>query len=526
MIYPFCLNAQENQESSKIDFIVNPYLIKPGTDTMTIMFESVCMFPGVNYRKKGDTEFKTTPAGFIPFLPTLRKAKITGLESDTVYEYFVSTPLRRSKTYSFKTWPLDTDNVEKINLAAISDSQGGYPDRLKDVNVNGILKKEADLDLNKACEKISAIFVTGDLVTTASDKNQWVSEFFKNMDPLASYVPIIPALGNHDIQPFYYSCYFDLLPDLTLDLKISTFYNRYDILNTSILTLNSNKFFSGDESDIEDSIQRMWVEEQLRQIADDDSKKFMIAQFHHPCKSEIWPPGNSERSCSYVKKFEEFTDKSKKPSIHLFGHTHAYSRGQSKNVTHLWVNVATTAGSIDYWGEYDSIDYEMFQKSVDEYGYCMLTITQNQKPHIKFVRRSGGDGIYYNGYSDDTITDTFYITYDNNLPDTPFINADSKPGEINFSGTAFSDSDKDTHLETNWQIAVDKNFENIAKDIWGNKTRCENIWYDDNIQSGVDITKFKVNDLEKGKTYFSRVRYRDSRFGWSKWSDYVEFQTK
>lgn len=98
------------------------------------------------------------------------------------------------------------------------------------------------------------------------------------------------------------------------------------------------------------------------------------------------------------------------------------------------------------------------------------------------------------------------------------MSTDSKPGEINFSGTAFSDSDKDTHLETN--------FENIAKDIWGNKTRCENIWYDDNIQSGVDITKFKVNDLEKGKTYFSRVRYQDSRFGWSKWSDYVEFQTK
>ena len=509
-----------------MSFIVNPYLVKPGTDKITIMFESYCALPKVYYREKRKNDFTALKADFLTVLPTIRKSRLKGLKSNTEYEYYIATPLRKSRIYNFRTWPETNDGAELVKIAAISDTQGDRPERLKDIIVNGIIRNEAGSAPEQAADVLSAILVTGDIVTTGTSKKQWVNDFFKNMDPLISHVPILPALGNHDMIPFLYACYFDLIPDFKENLDESRFYNRADLLNASIITLNSNNVIDIDNvPDYEDSIQSLWLEEQLTDISYNPGIDFLIAQFHHPCKSELWTPGNCSRSCGYVKKFEKFTEYTGKPSFHLFGHTHAYSRGQSRDVKHIWVNVATTAGDIDYWGESSMEDYDEFQKSIDEYGYSILTIKQGRSPSIKFVRRSGGDGIYYNGYTDDTMNDDFTIDYEDIKPLRPALNI-SVSDNVGLLGSSFTDSDGDTHLETHWQIAKDSNFQAMVKDIWGNKTRCENIWFDDNIQAGTDITKFTVKDLEKNNSYYARVRYRDSRFTWSDWSDPVFFDLK
>jgi len=41
-----------------------------------------------------------------------------------------------------------------------------------------------------------------------------------------------------------------------------------------------------------------------------------------------------------------------KPSAHFYGHTHGYSRGESRDAEPSVVNVASAGGNIDYWGEY------------------------------------------------------------------------------------------------------------------------------------------------------------------------------
>lgn len=514
-------HAQNSEQQKEIEFIVKPYLVKPGTDKMTIMFESFCALPKVYYKQKDESSFSSISSNIIPLLPTLRKTELTNLKSNTEYEYYIATPLRRSATYTFKTWPDLDDNVDIVKIAAISDSQGNHPQRLKDVIVNGIIKREANSSTIEAGRTISAILVAGDLVTDGNDKSQWVDEFFKNMHPLISHVPILPALGNHDMFPFLYACYFDLIPELQRDIKESRLYNRVDLLNTSILTLDSNNLIDIENiDDYEDSIQKLWLDHQLLDISTNPSIDFMIAQFHHPCKSELWTPGNSSRSCDYVSKFEEFTKESNKPSFHLFGHTHAYSRGQSKDVAHFWVNVASTAGALDNWGEFEMEDYDEFQKSYDEYGYSMLTIKRGEAPLVHFVRRSGGDDIYKYDY--EVINDDFTIALNNSKPYQPQLSVEVN-GIARLSGSKFADPDNDTHLETNWQISKTINFDDIVKDIWGNKTRIENIWYDENIQQGVDITKISVEDLEAKLNYFARVRYRDSGFKWSNWSDPVKF---
>ena len=77
-----------------------------------------------------------------------------------------------------------------------------------------------------------------------------------------------------------------------------------------------------------------------------------------------------------------------KSSIHFFGHTHGYSRGQSQNHNHLWVNVATAGGAIDYWGAYPQQDYEEYSITQDEWGYVFVEVEAGNDPKFILKRLS------------------------------------------------------------------------------------------------------------------------------------------
>ncbi|VFQ45002.1 FN3 domain-containing metallophosphoesterase family protein [Desulfoluna butyratoxydans] len=502
---------------ANLDFIVAPYLIKPGPETMTVMFEAFCLSPTLLVQEAGTFSWDRVDTRITPVLPTLYKARLTGLKPDTTYLYRVETIFRRSPVYRFHTWPEAAGDTTVAKLVAISDSQGDHPERLADVVTNGIIAVEGNGSADACAETLSALLITGDLVTNGDRKSQWTDEFFANLQPLASRVPLIPALGNHDMTPFFYACYFDMLPDGSLEscLKLS----RYNLLNTMVLTLNSNDLIQIEGlPDAGGLLQREWLLDHLYDAQDDPATDFVLAQFHHPCKSELWPPGEAERSCRFVAMLERFTADTGKPSVHLFGHTHAYSRGQSRDMPHVWLNVAPTAGDIDYWGEYDMSDYDEIQKSVDEFGYCLITIQAGYRPSVQVVRRSGGNGIQWFHYTDDTISDAFTIRRDNQAPETPVITATEHAGDLLLNGTAFNDPDGDSHLESHWQLLAESGDKII--DMWGNRTRAENIWMGENSQEGVDITAYRITDLSPG-TYGARVRYRDEGFTWSSWSETI-----
>src|SRR5690606_32780382 len=102
-------------------------------------------------------------------------------------------------------------------------------------------------------------------------------------------------------------------------------------------------------------------------------------------------PGESGFTGQVISLMENFTQDCQKPTIHLFGHTHGYSRGQSKYHEHLWINVATAGGAIDYWGQYPNHDYEEFTHSEDEYGFVLLKGQAGPDPEVEIKRYSIGD---------------------------------------------------------------------------------------------------------------------------------------
>ena len=76
---------------------------------------------------------------------------------------------------------------------------------------------------------------------------------------------------------------------------------------------------------------------------------------------------------------------------------------------------------------------------------------------------------------------------------------------FNVTGTA------DTHESTDWQIATDANFTNIAFS---------------SIADATNKTSWSVSNLLANTNYFIRVRYKGSSLGYGNWSNTISFTTK
>ena len=248
-------------------------------------------------------------------------------------------------------------------------------------------------------------------------------------------------------------------------------------------------------------------------------------QLHHPFKSELWIPGEEDFTGKIVKLLEKFSTKTGKPSIHFFGHTHGYSRGQSKDHKHLWVNVASAGGSLDNWGEFEGRDYDEFTVTQDEYGFVMITVDPNDndpKFTLKRISRGNEDRFRAN-----EMRDSLTIYKKERKPNSP------KPVSPNnetvqLTGTVLKATDfkspfnKAFHAASNWQLATDSKFTKPIMDSW---KQYENWYYKVNRQKEDDLTDEKTDLLSPNTTYYWRVRYRDQNLNWSDWSETSTFKT-
>ena len=72
-----------------------------------------------------------------------------------------------------------------------------------------------------------------------------------------------------------------------------------------------------------------WLQGVLDDACSNEHIDFVYAQLHHPYHSELWIAGNMHYTGDVISILEEFSSACGKPSVHFFGHTHGYSRGQS-----------------------------------------------------------------------------------------------------------------------------------------------------------------------------------------------------
>lgn len=508
-------------QKNGIAFLVQPYLQDAEPTSIKILWET-------SSGEESLVEWGLTPklgkkiqgvAFDINFGPSrIHEVKLTGLKRFTEYYYRVRTGNISSDIFQFKTPPFANDN-ESFNILAMSDMQfdSQNPDKFSEIVKEGILPYLKDEYGESLPSNLAMVMIPGDLVENGTKYEQWQNHFFKPSQTLFSNVPVYPVLGNHEKNSVFYFKYFSLPENGSPAYAEHWWFKDYG--NTRIIGLNSNDGYR-DSKD-----QKEWLEKLLEETAKNEDIDFVFAQLHHPFKSELWIPGEEDFTGEVVKLLENFTTKTGKPSIHFFGHTHGYSRGQSKDHKHLWVNVASAGGAIDNWGEFEGRDYDEFTVTQDEYGFVMVEIdgsAEDPKFTLKRISRGNGNKLRVN-----EIRDSITIWKKERKPETPEIvlpnNLTIEITDGILKASSFKSSLNGAfHAGSHWQLATTKDFDKPILDSW---KQFENWYYEEDRQNGDDLSDEKLNRLQPGTTYFWRVRYRDQYLNWSDWSNVASFKT-
>lgn len=426
------------------------------------------------------------------------------LSADTVYSYQVRTGETTSSIAHFRTPPERTAESD-VHIIALGDSQrdDAHPDKLREVVNDGVIpwaRGEWDPDLANA---IDMVVLAGDLVDNGYVASDWTDDFFASTTELLGSVPLYPAPGNHEGNSPLYFRYFHL-PD-----GAEEHWYTIDESNVRLISLDSNPPFDSAE-------QLAWLEGVLDDACIDPLIDFVFAELHHPHRSELWPAGESDWSSEVVSRLEQFSSDCGKPSVHLFGHTHAYSRGQSREHNHLWVNVSSAGGALDLWGSSAQIDYPEFSSSQDTWGFVAVDVSAGDSPSFRLRRVSRGNDTTPH---DNAITDEITIWRDNTPPDAP--RALGQPpsaceGPPVLLATPYSDVDGHAHQASQWQVAAScETFGAPMVDRW---RQSQNLYAGLDTQQGDDLTDEAFPELTPGLTGCWRVRYRDAGLAWGGWS--------
>lgn len=446
----------------------------------------------------------------------LHEVTISGLDRFTKYYYKVITDGTESQVFQFKTPPFASDD-ESFRIIAMSDMQidGNNPNKFDEIIHDGILDYLDENGDASPSDNIALVMIPGDLVENGLSFDQWKEDFFDPGQTLFGEVPVYPVPGNHENNSVYFFNYFKLPENGSNGFEEHWWFKDYG--NTRIIGMDSNGPFNNEE-------QLTWLSGVLAETCTADSIDFVFAQLHHPHKSELWTPGESDFTGEVIDLLEAFTTDCNKPSIHFFGHTHGYSRGQSRDHKHLWINVATAGGAIDYWGDWPQFDYDEFSVSQDEWGFVSVEVTAGDDPAFTVKRISRGNAQINR---DNEITDSLVIRKANGMVQAPEsispLDVTLPVTEITLNASVFESLEPNSlHGQSHWQIATECNFDFVVFEDWKNY---ENQYNNADTQAGDDLTETPVNGLMSDLSYCWRVRYRDREMNWGNWSEPASFST-
>jgi hypothetical protein len=502
-----------------VSLVVNPYLQDATPNSMKILWEtdsdSQSMVEWGMYMFLTET---TSGSSFSNYGNSkIHTVELSDLSPNTRYYYrvVVGNYESYSDLYNFIT-PPDPSSEASFRIIAMSDMQrdNSNPNKFNEVIHDGVIDYLLEEYSDDIAAELAMVLVTGDLVVTGTSYYQWQDHFFEPSSDLFSHVPLYPVFGNHEQDTDYFIKYFHLPDNGTPGYEEHWYYTDYS--NLRVIGLDSNGGYQVQE-------QLDWLEAVLQDACSNDHIDFVFAQLHHPYKSELWTPGESNYTGDVIQRMENFSDECGKPSIHFFGHTHGYSRGQSQDHNHLWVNVATAGGAIDYWGEWPQADYDEFTVTQDEWGFVVVDLEAGDEPQFILKRISRGNAYTYR---DNEVRDEVVIRFNNIQPNQPVGLSPSEqidPDLLVLSASDFSDADGDAPMAAQWVVYQDCDLS--LSPLINKFVNMENWYFNENTQESIELTQISVSGLSGSNSYCWQVRYRDTSLGWSDWSEPLAFET-
>ena len=313
---------------------IRQIVAKDNSTSRTIMWQSDSseVDAVIEYRLVGSDDIKTLSATDTAFTDDgsttyIHEATITGLESNTKYEYRVGYSTdRRSDWY-----PLETAGAGEYEVLIYPDSQSGDYSGWEQ-----IVKDSAKRNPS------AALYISmGDLVDNGEQAYQWRT-WLDSIKPFSTRIPLAPTLGNHEMytldwkmrEPRAYLNYFDVPNNgnVTFDRRYYSYdYGdvHYVVLDTQLYESNHEDNHDTHHPDLYD-VQVQW----LRQDLAANTKKWTVVLMHRdPFQYAFDRPGASraagfdEEGVLFMPIFDEFH-----VDLVLSAHLHSYrNRGHVRN---------------------------------------------------------------------------------------------------------------------------------------------------------------------------------------------------
>ena len=304
ILIPFSGIAQSNKENS-FHFIVEPYIQQVTDTSFYVLFET--SLPARGIVKLGIAEFNVLKPNLNRIfnekeITEYHNILVQGLNTDEYYFYQALTISDSGDTLYGPVTPLHIPDFSRmpVSFAVIGDTQ----------NSPLIWARLSDLIYQ---ERPCFIIHVGDLVQYGPNKNDWVDEFFKPAKNLLRFCPIYPAIGNHEMDHYWFYRYFNLpSPEWFYTLKKGNVF--FVIINTNRDVLPGSSQYR-----------------ELEHILASVSEKWKIVVHHHPVYvSEEGFYGNTwfqrnvhgDPNVMHLKKLYETYG----VDLVLNGHAHFYER--------------------------------------------------------------------------------------------------------------------------------------------------------------------------------------------------------
>lgn len=486
--------------SGATELLAGPWLQQPTPTSVIVVWETddgstaeVAFGPSEALGHSASGSVQASSAGTVIHSVELRDLPVSS-------EVFYQVQLQDSAQDVFRTTLPVADGP--LTFVAMSDMQNdsNRPTQFATVVNDGVLPTVS--------EPIHGLLIAGDLVENGEEHSDWTDEFFAQGTGLLTRAPLFPVLGNHELNsPLYYD--YMVLPGAGTGDEAEAYWT-WDMGRVRLIGLDSN--VPGRYAE-----QMTWLQGLLDASCDADID-FVVAQLHHPHHSELWTPGNNPWTGTVADALGAFSTACGIPSVHLFGHTHGYSRGALVDHNHTMINVASGGGALDRWGEQPQRDYPEYAVSTDDYGFVVMDVQAGDDPTLSFVR-------YSMGTPEEPVTsavsDAVVVRKNNTGPAQPNVSGGLASADcFTLQGSAFSDADGDEHLASQWQ--VDTRCDDWTDPLVDHYELASDRFFHVDLQQ--DLTSHPVPHLQESRSLCWRVRYRDEGLAWSEWSAPAEVQ--
>ncbi len=446
----------------------------------------------------------------------LQAVRLRDLQPDTTYLYALEGRDDRSATHAFHTAP--EGHHGDTRFLVISDSQEDFGNRdIFDDFIGRVTERLWDDAAGELSEHLDFVLLTGDLVDDGTVDSEWTNDFLRPSQELMAAVPLYAVLGNHELDSSLYFDYLQLPRATSEGEEEPERWYRMDRNNIRLLALDSNEPWT-------DQAQLDWLDRQLEETCSHPSFDFVVAAYHHPPLSEIWPDGQAEFSQTVVERLDAFAAECNKPVVSFFGHAHGYSRGQSRDATHLLFDAASISGPLHQWGQLSQLDHPEIAVTFPEYGYLLVHAWDGEQPGMTIERALlSADDPSLDHAQRDLVT----VRRFGDAPGTPSavvpLDSEVRPYCAQLAASPWDQVHSEPVVGSHWQVA--EGCDRFDEPVWEQ-------WHQDvNHFNGLDrradapMESAVVPALEPERELCWRVRYRGSDLDWSGWSEPAGFAT-